>query len=92
MRKIMCVVLAAAAAMPFASFAQSTAGHVSRTQVCAELAQLEAVGYRPSTHDADYPQALQSAEAKVAALDAYGGAQPNTQTSGDAAHRADRAQ
>jgi hypothetical protein len=87
MKKFMCVVLAAAAAMPFTAFAQSS--HVTRAQVHAELAQLESVGYQPSRHDADYPQALQAAEAKVAALDAYGGANANTQASGVACNNAD---
>ena len=86
MKKLMCAVLAAAAVMPFAAFAQSAPGHVTRAQVRAELAQLEAAGYRPSTHDADYPQALQAAEAKVAARDAYGGANANTQASGASHH------
>ncbi|WP_277185727.1 DUF4148 domain-containing protein [Caballeronia sp. BR00000012568055] len=82
MKKLMCVVLATATLMPFAAFAQSALAHVTRAQVRAELSQLEAVGYRPSTHDADYPQALQSAEAKVAAMNAYGGANNSTQASG----------
>jgi hypothetical protein len=82
MKKLMCVVLAAATLMPFAALAQSAPAHVTRAQVRAELSQLEAAGYRPSTHDADYPQALQSAEAKVTAMNAYGGASSSTQASG----------
>nr|WP_250478256.1 DUF4148 domain-containing protein [Caballeronia sp. INML1] len=81
MKKLICAVLAAATSMPFAAFAQSTPAHVTRLQVRAELAQLEAAGYQPSTHDADYPQALQAAEAKVPARDAYGGANASTQAS-----------
>ena len=63
---------------------------VARTgaEVWADLAQLEAVGYRPSTHDADYPNALMSAEAKVAAMQghnaAYGGDQGGAQQVGSA--------
>jgi hypothetical protein len=78
MNKLMCVALTAAMTMPLAAFAQTSSGHVTRAEVRAELTQLEAVGYRPSTHDADYPQALQRAEAKVAGLDAYGGAHATT--------------
>jgi hypothetical protein len=84
MKKLICAVLAAATLMPFAAFAQSAPAHVTRAQVRAELSQLEAAGYRPSTHDADYPQALQSAEAKVAAMNAYGGVNATTQASGAA--------
>jgi hypothetical protein len=88
MKKLLCVVLSAAALLPVAVFAQTSGSQVSRAQVRGELAQLEAVGYRPSTHDVDYPQALQTAEAKVAAMnsqhDAYGGVGNNAQASGSA--------
>jgi hypothetical protein len=86
MKKIICAVLSAAALMPFAAFAQTSSGHLTRAEVRSQLAQVEAAGYRPSTHDGDYPQSLQKAEAKVAAIDAqqtaYGGAHTGTQASG----------
>jgi Domain of unknown function (DUF4148) len=91
MKKLMCAVLATTIAMPFAAFAQSASSHVTRAQVRAELTQLEAAGYRPSTHDADYPKALQAAEAKVSALDAYGGANADRQASG-ASHTGEASQ
>ncbi|WP_327354719.1 DUF4148 domain-containing protein [Caballeronia telluris] len=86
MKKILCAVLATAMLAPLASFAQTTGGPVTRAQVRADLVQLEAAGYRPSTHDADYPNALQVAEAKVAAMHApsvaYGGAQDGAASNG----------
>ncbi len=70
MKNLLCVVSIAAALLSVAASAQSAEAPLTREQVRAELAQLESVGYRPSRHDADYPQALQAAESKVAALDA----------------------
>jgi hypothetical protein len=78
MKKTLCTLLTAAILAPFASFAHAADGQLTRAQVRADLVQLEAVGYRPSTHDADYPSAIQSAEAKVQAMNdrtvSYGGA------------------
>jgi hypothetical protein len=86
MKKILCAVLTAAMLAPLASFAQTTGDHVTRAKVRADLVQLEAAGYQPSTHDADYPNALQVAEAKVAATHdrsvAYGGAQDGSASNG----------
>ncbi|MDR5757137.1 DUF4148 domain-containing protein [Caballeronia sp. LZ035] len=94
MKKLMCSLFAVAALVPFSRFAQAGTDHVTRAEVRAELAQLEAVGYRPSTHDADYPQALMAAESKVAANNdghaAYGGAYQGEQANDDprvAVHR-----
>ncbi|MFM0515783.1 MULTISPECIES: DUF4148 domain-containing protein [Caballeronia] len=88
MKAIACVVLAVTTLLPFSAFAQTTGGQVTRAEVWADLAQLEAVGYRPSTHDADYPNALMSAEAKVAAMQghnaAYGGDQGGAHQVGSA--------
>src|ERR1700684_354092 len=75
---IQAVVVAAALAAPFMSFAQSNAT-VTRAQVRAELVQLEKAGYHVGDGDnAHYPEAIQAAEAKVAsqngAASAYGGA------------------
>jgi hypothetical protein len=64
-KKVLCAVLTTAMLAPFACFAQTAGDNVTRAQVRDERAQLEATGYRPSTHDADYPNALQAAEAKV---------------------------
>jgi hypothetical protein len=64
---IQSLTLAAALAVPVAVFAQSTPP-VTRAQVRAELVQMEHAGYSPSRLDnANYPDAVQAAEAKVAA-------------------------
>jgi hypothetical protein len=74
---IQAVVVAAALAAPVVSFAQSN-GAVTRAQVRAELIQLEKAGYHVGDGDnAHYPEAIQAAEAKVAAQNGaasgYGG-------------------
>jgi Domain of unknown function (DUF4148) len=68
MKKTLCTLLAAAILAPLTSFAHAADGQLTRAQVRADLVQLEAAGYRPSTHDADYPGAIQTAEAKVQAM------------------------
>ncbi|CAG9273163.1 conserved exported hypothetical protein [Paraburkholderia unamae] len=71
------VAVAVALVVPVASFAQSN-GPVTRAQVRAELVQLEKAGYHVGDGDqAHYPDAIQAAEAKVAAqqvaTSGYGG-------------------
>ncbi|GAB7521618.1 DUF4148 domain-containing protein [Paraburkholderia sp. 2C] len=62
------LVTAVALTAPVLSFAQSTDHGLTRAQVRAELVQLEQAGYNPQTAaDANYPQDIQLAEAKVAA-------------------------
>ncbi|KDB10686.1 Protein of unknown function DUF4148 [Burkholderia sp. lig30] len=64
---IQAVVVAAALAAPVAVFAQDNAP-LTRAQVRAELVQLEKAGYKPAVgEDPHYPEALQAAEARVAA-------------------------
>jgi Domain of unknown function (DUF4148) len=64
---IKAVAVALAIAAPVASFAQ-TNQPLTRAQVKAELAQLEAAGYRPNAGtDLNYPTDIQAAEARVAA-------------------------
>jgi hypothetical protein len=64
---IQAVAVAVALVVPVASFAQSN-GPVTRAQVRAELVQLEKAGYHVGDGDqAHYPDAIQAAEAKVAA-------------------------
>jgi hypothetical protein len=86
MKQSICAMLAAAMLLPVTVFAQQTNGPVTRAQVQDELRQLEAVGYRPSTHDGDYPQAIMKAEAKLASMHAantaYGGVQSDHRESG----------
>ncbi|MDE1178994.1 DUF4148 domain-containing protein [Paraburkholderia sp.] len=74
---VQAVIVAAAFVAPVASFAQSSS-HVTRAQVRAELVQLENAGYRVGDGDnTHYPEAIQAAEAKVAAQNGatsgYGG-------------------
>ncbi len=71
------VAVAVALVVPVASFAQSN-GPVTRAQVREELIQLEKAGYHVGDGDqAHYPDAIQAAEAKVAAQNGatsgYGG-------------------
>jgi hypothetical protein len=84
--------VAAAAALaalvaPAASFAQSST--ITRAQVRAELVQLQQVGYHVGDGDqAHYPEAIQAAQAKVAALNgansSYGGVANASQSGGRA--------
>jgi hypothetical protein len=64
---IKAVVIVASLAASAAVFAQSNSG-LTRAQVRAELVQLEQVGYHVGDGDeAHYPDAIQAAEARVAA-------------------------
>jgi hypothetical protein len=63
---IQAVFVAAVFAASAASFAQSTPP-VTRTQVRAELVQLEKAGYSPHRGDLYYPADIQAAEARVSA-------------------------
>ncbi|MFM0084675.1 DUF4148 domain-containing protein [Paraburkholderia sediminicola] len=90
---IRAAIIASALVIPVASFAQST-GHTTRAQVRAELSQLASVGYHVGDGDSThYPDAIQSAEAKVAARDAssssYGGVSSSTSQSGSRVSAAD---
>lgn len=90
---IRAAIIASALVIPVASFAQST-GHTTRAQVRAELSQLASVGYHVGDGDSThYPDAIQSAEAKVAARDAssssYGGVSSSTSQSGSHVSAAD---
>lgn len=80
------VLIASALVIPVASFAQSNE-HTTRAQVRAELVQLEGVGYHVGDGDTThYPDAIQAAEAKLAARNAstsnYGGASGTSQSGG----------
>jgi len=86
---IQAVVVAATLAAPVAVFAQSNQP-VTRAQVRAELVQLEKAGYRPGDGDnTHYPEAIQAAEAKVAAQNGatsgYGGVVSGSSDAGRAA-------
>lgn len=75
MKTLIFATLAVALATPVVSFAQ-TAEPVTRTEVRADLVQLENAGYRPVSQDASYPSDIQAAEARVHGgntASAYGG-------------------
>lgn len=90
---IQAVAVATALIVPVASFAQSN-GPVTRAQVRAELVQLEKAGYRVGDGDnAHYPEAIQAAEARVAAANgnsAYGGVANGMSQAGGAAKVSDK--
>ncbi|MEJ2769025.1 DUF4148 domain-containing protein [Mycetohabitans sp. B46] len=66
-KAVVITTVAAAAAVPLTSFAQTNAP-LTHAQVRAELIELEQVGYNPATaNDYDYPNNIQAAEARVAA-------------------------
>lgn len=85
---IQAVVVAAALSASTVSFAQS-ASAVTREQVRAEIVQLDKAGYHVGDGDnAHYPDAIQAAQARIAAQNGaasgYGGASGSAQ-SGSAA-------
>ncbi|MFM0339416.1 DUF4148 domain-containing protein [Paraburkholderia fungorum] len=84
------VAVAAVLSAPIVSFAQGTT-ELSRSQVRAELAQLERAGYHVGDGDnTQYPQQIQAAEARVAAQTAaaksYGGVSAGSSDAGTRAH------
>jgi Domain of unknown function (DUF4148) len=78
---ISAVAIAAALALPVASFAQASQP-VTRAQVRAELVQLEKAGYNPTNDSVDYPASIQAAEARVAAQNGTAVAANTADTSG----------
>jgi hypothetical protein len=85
---IQTLTLAAALAVPVAVFAQSNQP-ITRAQVRAELVQLEQAGYNPSRgEDAHYPDDIQAAEAKVAAMNHASDVGGTTAGSSEAGERA----
>ena len=87
MKSLIQSVAVAAALAVVVSFAQSNA-HIARALVRAELVQLEKAGYHVGDGDeANYPEAIQAAEAKVAAQQAtttggYGGVESGSSDAG----------
>ncbi|HEV3105929.1 MAG TPA: DUF4148 domain-containing protein [Trinickia sp.] len=69
MKTLLCLTLIAGAlAAPTLSFAQATTSELTRAQVRAELVSLEKLGYHVwDFSDTTYPEAIQAAEAKLAA-------------------------
>ena len=94
MKALQLLALAALAAAPALSFAQSNEP-VTRAQVRAELVQLQKAGYNPAADETQYPRNIQAAQARVeasqvaqqAASSSYGGVAGASNASG-APHRA----
>ena len=61
---IRAVIAAVAIAAPFSAFAQSNAP-ITRTEVKAQLVQLENAGYSPAAKDPSYPRDVQAATNRV---------------------------
>lgn len=78
-------IVATVLSTPAFSFAQSN-NPLTRAQVRAELVELERAGYHVGDDDPHYPDAIQAAEAHVAAqhaiFDAYGGIRNQSSVSG----------
>jgi hypothetical protein len=73
-------------ALSIPALANAQNAPVSRADVRAELVELEHAGYRVGDDDAHYPDAIQAAEARVAAQHAatsgYGGIESPSSASG----------
>jgi hypothetical protein len=88
MNKLLAATLACASILVTPSVFAQPNPPVTRAEVRAELARLEAAGYSPGAgDDAHYPDQLQAAEARVAAANtpdssAYGAASQGTSASG----------
>jgi hypothetical protein len=75
MKLVQSLIVAALVAAPVVSFAQSQQP-VTRAEVRAEVVQLQKAGYSPATDNAQYPQNIEAAEARISAgndASAYGG-------------------
>jgi Domain of unknown function (DUF4148) len=61
-------------------------GRLARSQVRAELVQLEKAGYNPTSDETQYPKNIQAAESRVSAQDeeasSYGGVAGGSSASG----------
>jgi len=95
---IQAVAVAAALVVPVASFAQAQSnGPVTRAEVRAQLVQLEKAGWRPGAGaDPNYPDDIQAAERKVAAMNGgdtsgYGGVSNRVQSGSPAGHGVSKA-
>ncbi|MDN7750654.1 DUF4148 domain-containing protein [Burkholderia gladioli] len=79
------LLLAALVAAPTIAFAAQPDSSLTRAQVIAELVQLEKAGFNPNGDKNHYPEALQAAQARVAAaedMDGMGSETRGTSESG----------
>ena len=66
MKVIQSLLVAAVVALPALSFAQSNQNQpLTRAEVRAQLVELEQAGYNPTSDQAQYPQNLEAAEARL---------------------------
>jgi hypothetical protein len=92
MKVIQSLLVSAVVALPALSFAQSNEP-VPRAEVRAQLVELEKAGYNPTSDQAQYPQNLEAAEARLSAQQAlaassYGPSVAGTSGSGSGTHAA----
>ncbi|MGF6917239.1 DUF4148 domain-containing protein [Paraburkholderia sp. 40] len=77
MKLVQSLIVAALVAVPVVSFAQSQPQQgLTRSEVRAEVVQLQKAGYSPASDNAQYPRNIEAAEARVSAgsdATAYGG-------------------
>ena len=80
--------IAAVVALPALSFAQSNQNQpLTRAEVRAQLVELEQAGYNPTSDQAQYPQNLEAAEARLnaqhgVAVSSYGPSAAGTSAAG----------
>ncbi|WP_233804795.1 DUF4148 domain-containing protein [Paraburkholderia sp. HP33-1] len=78
MKFVQSLIVAALVAAPVVSFGQSQPQQaLTRAEVRAELVQLEKAGYSPASDNAQYPNNIEAAQARISAghdATAYGGA------------------
>ncbi|WP_233852460.1 DUF4148 domain-containing protein [Paraburkholderia sp. HD33-4] len=77
MKLVQSLIVAALVAVPVVSFAQSQPQQaLTRAEVRAEVVQLQKAGYSPASDNAQYPQNIEAAEARVSGgndVTGYGG-------------------
>ena len=93
MKLVQSLIIAAVAAIPVVSFAQSNEP-LTRAEVRAQLVQLEKAGYNPASDYTQYPANLQAAQARVnaensASTTSYGPSTSGTSASGSRAAESD---
>jgi hypothetical protein len=84
MKLVQSLIIAAVAAIPAVSFAQSIQP-LTRAEVRAQLVQLEKAGYNPASDYTQYPANLQAAEARINAENSASATSYGPSTSGSSA-------
>jgi hypothetical protein len=89
MKLIQSLIVAAAVALPALSFAQ-TNQPLTRSEVRAQLVELQKVGYNPASDETQYPRNIEAADARLGAqhglaASSYGPAMGGSSASGSRA-------